>query len=545
MTQNVSQGFTRRAFLNQVGAAGGSAAVYQMALALGLMPGSAQAQSRDAGRSTPGSVVPPLKDGKVSVVLLGGGLSSLMSAYELERAGYQCTVLEASHRLGGRNLTIRSGDLVDELGNPQRCEFDDDPNLYFNAGPARITVHHHYLVGYCRHFQVALETFTNVNYNAWVHDTRAFGGKPVRFRHFLSDARGFIAELSAKAIDASAFEETFSSEDLERILDFIRAYGDLDANMLYKGTRRAGYLQPGELAPTAGMVDHGRLKPRLDFREILKSDFWRFRMYFGDGEDQAPPLLQAVGGMDNIVKAFVRNIRSPMLTHAQVKAIRLMEDGVAVIYQHEGEHKEIRADYCLNCIPKHLLVGLDNNFPREYLTALKAIGRGKLFKMGIQMKERFWEKEKIYGGISWTNQPIEQLWYPPHNVHGRKGIMLGAYTFQQEHGHYFGLMSPAERFEAALAQGEKIHPDYRKYAENAVSVPWHRMNHIMGCNAMWTPETIERYFTYLQQPLAGRHFLMGDQLSFHPGWQEGAFSSAHHALSELAGRVHTGQGAAA
>jgi monoamine oxidase len=35
-------------------------------------------------------------------------------------------------------------------------------------------------------------------------------------------------------------------------------------------------------------------------------------------------------------------------------------------------------------------------------------------------------REQIYGGTSWTNQEIEQLWYPTHGIHGRKGIMLGA-----------------------------------------------------------------------------------------------------------------------
>lgn len=530
--------FSRRRFLHRVGAAGGSLAVYQMALALGLTPGRALGNP-DAG------VVPPLTGATRSVILLGGGLSSLMSAYELERAGYTCTVLEASHRLGGRNLTLRSGDLVDEMGHPQRCGFDDDPNLYFNAGPARIPVHHHYLVHYCHTLGVELEPFINVDYNAWVQDPEAFGGQPIRYRRYLTDARGFISELSAKALNGADFDAPFSAEDLERVTAFLKAFGDLDTNGLYRGSNRAGYRQPGVLAPTAGMLEHGELQERLDFSEILKSDFWRYRMYFGDGEDQAAPLLQAKGGMDNIVRGFVRNIRSPMLTHAQVKAIRVRDDGVSVVYQHEGRNQEIRADYCLNCIPHNLLPGIDNNFPAEYLTALKSIGRGKLFKIGIQMKERFWEREAIYGGISWTNQPIEQLWYPPHNTHGQKGVMLGAYTFNATNAEYFARMSPAERLEEAIREGEKIHPGYRNYVETAVSVPWHRMNHMMGCTAAWTEENRARYFSYLQQPVNGRHFLMGDQLSFHPGWQEGAFSSAHFAMGALSRRVQAELGAAA
>ena len=59
----------------------------------------------------------------------------------------------------------------------------------------------------------------------------------------------------------------------------------------------------------------------------------------------------------------------------------------------------------------------------------------------------------------------------------------------------------------------------------------------MGCTAQWSEEARARYFTYLQTPLANRHFMMGDQLSYHPGWQEGAFSSAHNALRQLESRV--------
>ena len=524
----MAQSFTRRRFLHQVGAAGGSAAVYQMALALGLMPGKAFGAPQ---------LVTPLNGRKRSVVLLGGGLSSLMSAYELERAGYECTILEASHRIGGRNFTVRSGDFIDEMGNPQTCQFDDQPNLYFNAGAARIPAHHHYLVHYCRTLGVELETFTNVNYHAWIQDDAVAGGKPVRYRQFITDARGFIAELSAKAINADAFDSNLTAEDIEKVLAFLSSYGDLDPNLLYKGSNRAGYVQPGLTSPTAGMLEHGTLPESLDFSELLKSDFWQFRMHFGESEDQAAAMMQPVGGMDNIVKGFVRNIKSPMYTHAQVKNIRIGEAGVTVVYQHDGQHRELQADYCLNSIPKHLLVGIDNNFPPEYTQALSAIGRGKLFKIGIQMRERFWERDNIYGGISWTNQNIEQLWYPSHGIHSEKGIMLGAYTWNHENAEFFARLDPQQRFEVALDQGSRIHPDYRKYAENFVSIPWHRMNHHMGCTAQWTPETRELYFNYLQQPLSGRHYMMGDQLSYHPGWQEGAFSSAHNALTELQKRV--------
>jgi monoamine oxidase len=60
------------------------------------------------------------------VVLLGAGVAGLTAAYELERAGYDCLILEAAQRLGGRSLTLRRGDRFAESGGPvQECRFDE------------------------------------------------------------------------------------------------------------------------------------------------------------------------------------------------------------------------------------------------------------------------------------------------------------------------------------------------------------------------------------------------------------------------------------
>ena len=111
--------------------------------------------------------------------------------------------------------------------------------------------------------------------------------------------------------------------------------------------------------------------------------------------------------------------------------------------------------------------------------------------------------------------------------------MLAAYTFEPRHATYFARMDPEARYDAALDQLDSLHPGVRRHAGAFVSVPWQRMNHHLGCGAVWSQEARDRYFHYLQRPLHGRHLMMGDQMSYHPAWQEGALSSAHHALGEL------------
>lgn len=518
----MNKGISRRRFLNLVGAAGGSGAILQTALALGLLPETgplALADVQHIGKSTR------------RILILGAGVSGLSVAYELERKGYDCTVIEASKRIGGRNLTIRAGDKIDEMGYSQVCEFDEAPHLYFNAGPARIPAHHVHVLHYCRQLGVPLEAFINDDRNAYTQDNKAFGGKPVRIREYITDARGFMSELLYKAIDRNAFEKPLSAEDREKLKDFVVSFGDLQSGGDYRGSARAGFAS-GE-----GFLEHGVLKKPLDPSELLKSDFWRYDMNFAEYLNYAMPLMQPVGGMDNIVRAFVRHIKSPILTNAQVQVIKLKHDGVDVVYNHRGKRYRISGDYCFDCIPSQLLAGIYNNFSREYAATLAALEPGHLVKIGLQAKERFWERDYIYGGISWTSQPIEQIWYPTQGIHSEKGVLLGAYPWQDQHCLLFERMSPEQRIAEVIAEGERIHPGYGGFIDNGVSVPWGRMNYMMGCSTSWPDALSDSKFKLLQAPDGGRHYLIGDQMTHHSGWQEGAFASAHHAMADLNRRV--------
>jgi monoamine oxidase len=516
----MDQPVSRRGFLHMVGAFGGSTAVYQAALGLGLLPTIAHAHRPD---------IAPLT-GKLrrKVVILGAGISGLTAAYELRRKGYDVQVIEASHRAGGRNLTLRGGDLVDECGYPQICGFDRDPDLYFNAGPARIPGHHAALLGYCKELGVQLTPFINDNRNALVQDDAMFGGRPIRNREYITDTRGFIAELLAKSLKPEQLSAPFTGADYTRLLEYVRQFGELDGRFTYIGSGRAGLVKHDYTGPEA------RKQP-LSVSELMRSRFM-YVMSFGESDDQSAMMMEPVGGMDRVVAGFMAKVGDCVRTHSQVEAVRLTDNGVDVVYRHKGKRTLVQADYCLNCIPMQLLAGIENNFPPEYAGGFTAIQRGKLFKIGLQMKERFWEREGIYGGISWTMQDIVQLWYPAHGIHRDKGVMLGAYTFADETGEKFSRLTPAQRIDLAIQQGEKLHPGYRDHVESGVSIPWHRMNHMLGCSARWDDAVRAQWFKRLQAPV-GNHYLIGDQLSYHSGWQEGAIHSAFHAIADIDQRV--------
>ena len=202
------------------------------------------------------------------MVILGAGVAGLSAAWELGKAGYACTILEARDRVGGRNWTLRRGDRIDlNDGSVQTVAFDE--GLYFNAGPARIPSHHQATLGYCREFGVEVETLVNASRSARLQSDAAFGGAPIQMRQAVYDARGQVSELLSKALTRGALDAEVSGEDKERLVAFLRTWGGLDPDSVYKGSARAGYVTP----PGAG-DQRGVARGPIDLKALLNSPIW-------------------------------------------------------------------------------------------------------------------------------------------------------------------------------------------------------------------------------------------------------------------------------
>ena len=465
-----------------------------------------------------------------SVVILGAGIAGLTAAYELSKAGYQCTILEATARAGGRSLTARSGDLIEEVDSRQSVNFSHRDDLYANPGPARIPYHHRTLLNYCKQFEVDLEVFTNDNRAALFHNQNQFGGRTATGRRVMTDLRGYIAELLVKAVDQNALDSELSSEDKERILPMLKEYGGLSEDYLYKGSDRGGYL--GRQL-NAGLKA-GQLQPQLDFSELLSSEFWHYKLHFSEFLDQNPTLFQPVGGMDAIVKAFEKKVGSLIQHQNVVKEIRKSPDGVRIVHHSasDGKTKETHADFAICSIPAPVLADIPNDFSNDVQKAIESVRFVSAVKIALEARRRFWEDDyAIYGGISWTDQDITQIWYPAQGYHRASGVLLGAYIWDEKPGIRYSAMTPRERLKAAIAEGEQIHPGYAEEITSGVSRAWSKAPFQKGG---W-PASYEAPDS-LQKPDAAIYFA-GDQVTALPGWREGAVLAAHAAVSQISGRV--------
>jgi monoamine oxidase len=406
--------------------------------------------------------------------------------------------------------------------------------MYFNAGPARIPHHHKAILGYCKEFGIPLEVMVNDNRAALFQSDDAFGGKPVPARQVIHDGRGFVAELLAKAISRNALAEEVSAEDKERLLAFLRGFGALARDNVYRGSPRAGYEEP----PGAG-ASAGRLAAPLGLKDLLRSDFWHYKLHYAERYEQAPTMLQPVGGMDRIAHAFADRLRPAIVYGAVVQEIRRTGAGVTIVYSDAaGRRSATSADYAVCTLPLSVLKTIPSDLSPAVKAAVPDCRYAKAAKIAFQADRRFWEEDhQIYGGISWTSRDITQIWYPSSGFHARKGVLLGAYIWDDPIGEQFGRMTPEGRLHAAVESGERLHPGYAGEVSRGVSVCWDRVAYSLGAWAEWEPGQRRTAYPVLTRP-DGPIYLAGEHLSYLTAWQEGAVLSAHNVVAAIAQRVN-------
>lgn len=518
-------GISRRQFLTRVGAVSGYGAAFTMAQSLGLMPAPGAHAEERAVKAV---------DGKgARVVILGGGIAGLVSAWELGKAGYQCTVLEARERPGGRNYTIRGGsEVLFADGTKQHCEFE--PGLYFNAGPARLPSIHTTMLGYCRELGVPLEVEINTSRGTLLQSPQMNGGVPVAQRRMINDTRGHVAELLAKCVNKGALDAEMTGDDKGHMLEFLQTYGDLKPDYKYIGSERSGYKRfPGA---TAAMPE---LQPTLTLREMLAADLW-MDMLAEETVDWQATMFQPVGGMDRIPFTFAKRLGETVRYGAEVKTIRQAGKTVTVTYTDRlsSQPHTIDADYCICALPFTVVRGMDADFAPDVKAAIDSSSYDHAYKVAWQSR-RFWEQDyQIYGGLSYLKNTVDIVWYPSASCFSEKGVVLGGYSV--ENGTAFGRLPNLQaKLDASRAAIETLHPGHGKELGQPVYINWGEIPFNYGS---WISTghagRIASYQRIIQPDR--RVYFAGDHTSEIVGWQEGAALSALRCLQQIGTAVQAG-----
>ena len=206
----------------------------------------------------------------------------------------------------------------------------------------------------------------------------------------------------------------------------------------------------------------------------------------------------------------------------------------------------IEGDVCIVTLPLNIIrqLAFEPPLTPDFADAVMHINCSPSTKILLQCKARFWEKENIFGGFSFTNLPIGQLHYPSNADHKPKdgrGILM-CYTWKEE-GLLFGSQPEQMAIAEAVEEVSLIHPEIKNNFEVGAVQAWYSDPTSQGGFALLRPfeiQLINEYLLYpypkpkcIRNPPPPPLYFAGEAISYTTGWIRGALESGLRAAYQF------------
>ena len=272
---------------------------------------------------------------------------------------------------------------------------------------------------------------------------------------------------------------------------------------------------------------------------MVNANFWGDALIFEETIDMQAPMLQPVGGMDRIAMGLYARVQPSVRMGAEVKSLTRQGAGVRVAYAFDGREQVLDTDYCICTLPLTILTKIPNNLSARTRQAIGSVGYYGATKVAFETR-RFWEQDDFqYGGLGWTQEESEVVWYPSGALGADRGVLIGAYSVGfsgPDNPVRFARRPFDERFAISRRVVEKFHPGRSGELRMPLTVSWSQTPFAPGVAATWTDAQRATDYAVLTRG-DGPIFFAGEHMSYLPAWQEGAAQSAHDAIRLIHARV--------
>lgn len=476
-----SRGMTRRSFV--AGAAGAAAAVGVGVPLIGC--------GGDGGRR-----------GRGRVVVVGAGLAGLTAAYELDRMGWQVTVLEARDRVGGRCHTFRRG-----LRYGQVAE----------AGGEFIDASHDAVRGYAGDFGLELDDLRKTPADKLSGAVYVDGKLRDYDKVVDSSVRSELDRLDeqvsryADAIDTADPARTGAGLDTRSVADLLDELNlDPDARRVAEADLRSEYtVEPEELS----LLFHVVLTAVSS--DVADKDIERYRIR---------------GGNDRLPGAFADRLRDSLILRSPVDSVQARRSRVQVVAGRE----KIDADFCVIATPLPVLreVELDVQLTRPMRDAIATLQYGDVTKTALQYDRRFWIDEDL-SGDTLTELPIQATWDATGSQKGDAGILM-TYSAGPE-GTRVGAAAPHDRIRSAVDQVAEMYRRSGRDFVDGATITWGTERFSRGSYSAWAPGQYTRFWPALRRPY-GRVYFAGEHTDLYASYMEGAVRSGRRVAQAIEAR---------
>jgi monoamine oxidase len=439
------------------------------------------------------------------VLVLGAGLAGLAAAYELQKAGYAVTVLEARSRPGGRVLTYRD-------------PFAD--GLYAEMGAEYVDATDEFDHRYCK--ELGLKVMT-----AKLYDAIYVRGQKLRMASFKQNKE----KLPYAGTEGG---QLFGQEAryLQRLLKLIPDPEKLPPEILKLDNLSVVELLLQEGAPedvlalyTYTQATESTARPHeMSALAMVRSH----RRSFSEDTDEG----RILGGNDQLPKALARALSGQILYDRPVRRIAHDRDGAEVWFEEGSAIRSLRTPRLVVAIPFKVLRDLEITpaFSPAKMKCIQTLAYGQVMKIAMQYGRRFWDEPGSLGQRVFTDTMLRRLYHFSIDQPGPRGILM-SFTSGAD-AEKLGRMPDAERQRVALEETTRIWPEAPRHWEGAAIKYWNEDPWIRGSYS-FNGVGQARDFLEIARAAEGRVHFAGEHTSVHRASMNGALESGVRAAEEI------------
>ena len=432
------------------------------------------------------------------VVVIGAGLSGLAAAYELSRAGYEVTVVEARNRIGGRVLTFK--DLV--------------PGKTVEGGGELIGSNHPAWVAYAKQF--GLE-FLDV------------GEEDLEFPIVLGGRRLTADESEALWEEMETVFNTIVA-DAAKVPDASEPWKTPDAAALDRRTL-ASWIESREASPRCKAALHAMMTADNGVITEWQSYLGNLAMVNGGGLEKywtESEVYRCKGGNQQLAAKFAAALgQGSVLTRTPVRAVATDDRGARVTL---ANGKLLEADHVVLTAPPPVWnrIAFDPVLPPDLAPQM-----GSNVKFLIATGSPFWRRAEL--APEWlTEGPVQLTW---HATDGQRGAGEAFVAFSGgPSADVCREWAPAQRVENYLAELQKVYKGIRASYVRSRFMDWPGDAWAKASYSFPAPGQVTAQGPRLREGVGRVHFA-GEYCSYaFMGYMEGALNSGAAAARRIATR---------
>ena len=424
-----------------------------------------------------------------TAIVIGGGVSGLTAAYELQNKGWQVTLLEAKPNLGGRSGMATSEWIGNDKTQPVLNKYVSTFKLSTTPAPEFVRTPGYLIDG--------------VYYSA----------------------ADLATKEPATADALKRYEKTV--DDLARSIDDPQNPAATNTLHALDQINVSSWLDKQNLPATARQLINQQIRTRYDEPSRLSLLYYaqQSRVYRGVS-DRDLRASRLVGGSPVLAQALVKQLKI-IKTNSPVSAITQDKDSVTVKVGSVG----YQADYVVLAVPLRALnkIQMTPALDAQHQAAIKGTNYGWRDQIMLKFKTPVWESKARMSGEIYSNTGLGMLWVEPA-LKGGANVVI---NLSGDNARVMQAFGDKQMVDQVLIRLHAFYPQARG-AFTGYEIRRYSTDPSMGgAYLAFGPGQISKFWRLWERPVQRVAFAGEHTDTLYPGTLEGALRTGQRAASQV------------